>query len=120
MSIIKRQIPSGYVIFCDDVRQEINGKTIFIGVYHGNDMTVLADSWSVTIPKLSIVIAYHENIDTFISMNEVRVYLPGEPEDSPSLRIQPPPKEALEAITPPRPLDDNAELMKGFVNYTII
>lgn len=83
-------------------------------------MTVLADSWPVTIPKLSLVIAYHENSETFISLSEIRVYLPGEPEDTPSFRIQPPPKDALQAITPPRPFDDDADLMKVFVTYAII
>lgn len=120
MPIIKRQSPSGYVIFCDDVRPEINGKMIFVGVYPGNDMTVLVDSWPATIPKLSLVIAYHENRETFVSLSEIRVYLPGEPEDTPSFRIQPPLKEALEAIIPPRPFDDDTDLMKGFVTYTMI
>jgi hypothetical protein len=83
-------------------------------------MTVWADSWPVTISKLSLVITYHENIETFISVSEIRVYLPGEPEDKPSFRIQPPLKEALEAISPPRPFDDDADLMKGFVTNTII
>jgi hypothetical protein len=119
MAVIKRQSPSGYVIFCDDIRQETNGKMIFIGVYPGNDMTVLSDSWPVTISKLSLAISYHENRDTFLSVSEIRIYLPGEPEDTPSFRIQPPPKEALQAITPPRAFDDDADLMKGFVTYTI-
>ena len=120
MAKIKRQSPSGYVLFCDDVRMEINGKVMYIGVYSGNDMTVFSDSWPATINKLAFAISYHENRDRFLSVSEIRVYLPGEPEDRPSLRIQPPLKEALEAIIPPRPFDNDADLMKGFVTYTII
>jgi len=39
MSIFVPHSPSGYTIFCDEVRQEIGGKLLFIGVYSG-DMVV--------------------------------------------------------------------------------
>lgn len=34
--IILPQRPSGYTIFCDDVREEITGKMTFVGVYSGS------------------------------------------------------------------------------------
>lgn len=113
MSIIKRQSPAGYVIFCDEIRQEMTGKLIYIGVYPGNDMTVVGDSWPVTIQKLTLIIAYYENKDTFLSLSEILVCLPGESEDKPSFRFPPPSQEALTVITPPSPSDDDGDIVKG-------
>jgi len=41
-----------YCIFADDVRQETNGKMLYIGTYF-NDMRV--QEFPFTIPKLSII-----------------------------------------------------------------
>jgi hypothetical protein len=31
--IVNPTLPNGFVLFCDDVRQEVTGKTIFVGAY---------------------------------------------------------------------------------------
>lgn len=41
--IIWPTLPGGYVIFCDDVRQEINGKFTYVGIY-GGQMTIWGDA----------------------------------------------------------------------------
>lgn len=78
-------------------------------------MTVLGDSWPVTIPKLSLIIGYHENRDTFLSLSEIRIYLPEESDGEPSYRFPAPSQEALQSIMPPPPLDldDDGDMMKG-------
>jgi len=57
MSVIHPSTPGGYTIFCDDVRQENNGKQIFIGVYNA-DMVV--ESLPALLPSFSFVIRYQE------------------------------------------------------------
>ena len=49
-----------HAFFCDDVRNEIGGKTSFIGVYSDK---MLASSLPGTVPKLCVVISLHTAID---------------------------------------------------------
>lgn len=57
MSVISPSTPSGHSIFCDDVRNEANGKQILIGVYNAD---MLVDSFPILLPNFSIVIRYQE------------------------------------------------------------
>lgn len=41
--IIQPSFPSGYVIFCDDVRQEVGGKITIVGAYAG-EMTAYGET----------------------------------------------------------------------------
>lgn len=43
--------PFAHALFCDDVRQEVNGKVTYVGVY-GPDM--LVTRFPVTLPKLCV------------------------------------------------------------------
>ena len=60
MNEIRRSTPFGYTIFCDDVRNEINGKVTLVGVYAG-DVIVLG-TLPVTLPKLGLSVNYHEKL----------------------------------------------------------
>lgn len=44
--------PYGVTLFCDDIRQEVNGKTTLVGVY-GPELIVLGED-SVTMPILAL------------------------------------------------------------------
>ncbi|AIT79115.1 DUF6941 family protein [Novosphingobium pentaromativorans] len=48
--IIHPTTPGGYAIFCDDIRDEINGKTTLVGTYNGE--MFLQASLPATIPQL--------------------------------------------------------------------
>lgn len=54
--IIHPAMPAGYVIFCDDIRQEVNGKITLVGVY-GGEMTIYGNA-PASIPKLGIAIRF--------------------------------------------------------------
>lgn len=47
-------------LYCDDIRQEINGKFSYIGVYQSE---LIAQSLPITLPKLCIVIMVRSPID---------------------------------------------------------
>ena len=53
--IINPTYPGGFVIFCDDVRFELGGKTTYVGVY-GDEM-LFSSSDPVQMPQLCAVIA---------------------------------------------------------------
>ncbi len=48
--IINPSLPSGYVTFCDDIRHEITGKQIFVGVYNGQ--LLIAGELPAVIPQI--------------------------------------------------------------------
>jgi hypothetical protein len=45
--------PSGFSIFCDDIRYEMSGKQTYIGVYDGSMR--IASSAPATIPQLCVL-----------------------------------------------------------------
>lgn len=57
--IIQPALPSGYVIFCDDVRHEVSGKQTLVGTY-GTEMTVYGTAPAV-VPSLSAVVRFRED-----------------------------------------------------------
>jgi hypothetical protein len=58
MKVIPIATPSGFSIFCDDVRTEVNGKHLYIGVYTG-DMFI-QPAFPAALPSFSVVIRYRE------------------------------------------------------------
>ncbi|MEQ8377409.1 DUF6941 family protein [Parvibaculum sp.] len=82
---MKKTYPFGWVIFCDDVRMESNGKRIYIGTY-SNVMYVNA-GFPVTLPKLVITITCVNSIESPREIQEILVYVPGDPPDVPSMKI---------------------------------
>ncbi len=75
---VLRQTPGGHVLFCDDVRQEVNGKFIFIGVYTGE--MIYGGDFPVVIPQLFACVTYIER--------------PGDGDDLATLHIDGPSGEA--------------------------
>ena len=77
----------GYSVFCDDVRQEVNAKQSFMGVYP-NAMSIHG-TFPASIPKLCISIyfcelqALAEKRDWIIP---IAVFGPGESFDNPALK----------------------------------
>jgi hypothetical protein len=57
VTIIAPSTPSGYSLFCDDIRQEDNGKQILLGLYNGD---MLVNSFPILLPTFRVVIRYQE------------------------------------------------------------
>jgi hypothetical protein len=119
MPAIKRPSPAGHVIFCDDIRQENTGKLLYIGVYAGHEMNVFAESWPVTIPKFGLAISISGDDKTLLSLTQIRIYLPGDAEESPSLQVPVQSRDMLSAMPEPR-FDQDNDLMRGTTNYVVM
>lgn len=76
--------PFGYTLFCDDIRQEVNGKSTLVGVY-GNDL-IIYGSLPATLPKLALWVSYFERLGESREPLELLVYLPGDGDDAPTMR----------------------------------
>lgn len=75
----------GHSLFCDEVRKEITGKDIYVGVY-STGMTVHAE-YPYTHPHMSIVVTYSEDINIESTDVKVSIFPPGEDEPIGSLTI---------------------------------
>src|SRR6266446_595417 len=75
--------PYGYTIFCDDIRDEIGGKVTFVGTYR-NALLIHGD-FPFTLSQLAMSISFVTQANLRPERLPLRVYLPGDPEDSPSI-----------------------------------
>jgi hypothetical protein len=103
MTVIPRSSPTGYAIFCDEVRREDNGKHIHLGVYVG-EMVINAPSFPVRLPRLSVVINYYETVGESTEPVRFAVFLPGEQAPAGEFTINKP-----EGPIPPPPAPEEGE-----------
>lgn len=66
--------PFGTTIFCDDIREELGGKSSYMGIYKGE--MIVAAEFPVILPTFAISIQYVEPIDLPIMPVTIRVSLP--------------------------------------------
>jgi hypothetical protein len=83
MTEISWPTPYGYTIFCDDIRNEIDGKVTLVGIYSA-DM-IFKVPLPVIVPKLGIVISYFERRGESVDPIRLEVYLPGDEDGKPSI-----------------------------------
>jgi hypothetical protein len=57
MTVFSPSTPSGHSLFCDEIRQEDNGKQLLIGLYNGD---MLVESLPILLPSFRILIRYQE------------------------------------------------------------
>lgn len=74
----------GHTIVCDDIRQEISGKLIFIGAYTQGIMVIHGDL-PFTLPQLCFAISLSQKKETFSPSVKIRIFVPGDAEDAPSI-----------------------------------
>lgn len=57
MKLVKPRSPSGFTVFCDDIRQENTGKAIYVGVYTAGEMQVALPP-PVSLPGFCFAITF--------------------------------------------------------------
>ncbi len=72
----------GYTTFCDDIRQEVGGKTSLIGCYAGTIW--LHNPFPFTFPKFCFSIDLVQRREIFDPNIELKILLPGDADDAPS------------------------------------
>src|SRR5205823_1904014 len=74
-------------VFCDDIRQELNGKQTFVGVYSGN-VVIHAPTQPVSLPTFAFAITLFEPHDLVRTRDfgiPLGVYLPGDDPNTPTI-----------------------------------
>ena len=84
--MIEQDLPDvfGYTVFCDDIRQEANGKLIFIGVYPHEAMLVQG-KFPLTLPRICFSILVAQKISSFLPTVGIQIFVPGDSSDAPSI-----------------------------------
>ena len=75
----------GYTVFCEDVREELAGRKSYMGIFQGG--LGLLTPPPATLMKLMVVVHYFEHVDVPILPLELRIAMPDDSDDEPSIRI---------------------------------
>ena len=105
----------GYTIFCDDIRVEIGHKLTYVGAYGGR--MLVHSSFPVAIAKLCLGIVYYQRLSKVVMPIKINVFLPGDPDEKPSVQAEMPPEATQQAIDSAEALASraNTEAASGFV-----
>jgi|GEM_PF-907529 len=75
MAVILPATPYGYTIFCDDIRQEANGKLIYVGVYT-SEMIIYGAS-PMLLPTFVAATTYRERPGESNAPVKIKMFVPG-------------------------------------------
>lgn len=105
----------GRVVFCDDVRTELDGKVTLIGCYNA-DM-VFPTSFPALLAKLGFYIQFFEMPDSANEKLKLEVFFPGDATDKPSMVSELPQLEMImpEEVNARRDEDTRKVLAFNFV-----
>jgi hypothetical protein len=91
----------GYTTFCDDLRFEFDGKITLVGSYHG--VMYVRTAFPVTLPKFAISTVFNQRKTVFESKLRLKMFLPGDPDDEPSIVVEIEPPADTPAVNSERP-----------------
>jgi hypothetical protein len=75
----------GFSLFCDDIRPEVGGKISAMGLYQ--EQFITQNALPIVVPKFCILVMYYEIVDRIQADAELRVFLPNDAADSPTVRL---------------------------------
>lgn len=104
----------GFSLFCDDIRPEIGGKMSVMGIYQSDMISPPNFIFPLVIPKFCILIKYYELKDAFSDDINVRVFMPGDAKDAPSIALPFPRTQLNAEMPPPCPLEEDQERVFNF------
>jgi hypothetical protein len=82
MTLLSQSLPTGHATFCDDIRQEDNGKHLLIGVYNS---VMYVPQFPFVALKMCFRIRYVERPNDASQPVQFRIFLPGAKPDNPAL-----------------------------------
>jgi hypothetical protein len=98
----------GFSLFSDDIRGEVAGKITVVGIYQGEMLFASSAEFPSVYPKFCILVKYYEVKDAFSDDIVVRIFLPGDAKDTPSVTV-PIPASVRSGAPPPYPLEEDQE-----------
>jgi hypothetical protein len=108
MSVIAHS-PNGSAIFCDDVRQEMNGKQILIGIY--TTEMIIHPSFPAALPTFAVVVRYTERRSENYLPVTFKIFVPGQDDAAFEAEVS---KEQLEAVPYSEDKEPDPQVLIGF------
>lgn len=99
--IVNPSLPSGHVIFCDDIRHEVTGKVTFVGTY--TNFMYINGSLPIALSKFCMGIVYRDERDSLENVT-IKIFMPGDKEDGPSAEYHITPQADM--VPPPATSDE--------------
>ena len=97
----------GYTIFCDDIRVEIGNKLTYVGTYGGR--MVVPGTFPATISKFCLGVVYYQRMSKGVLPVRINVFLPGDPDEKPSVQAEMPPEASQQAVESAKELASRVE-----------
>lgn len=116
MSEISWPTPFGYTIFCDDIRNEMDGKVTLVGIYAGE--MIFNVPLPAIIPKLGFVIKYFERSGESTDPIKLLIYLPGDEENKASITFDFP-YEEMRKVPPQQDSEIKDARLSGIFNLVL-
>jgi len=114
---VPRPSPHGHCIFCEDIRQEINAKESYVGVFAGPDMHVLG-KLPTNVGKFFIKVYYSQRPTDAAAPVRLVVMMPGETAETAATQAEIDFPALMRDFPPPSPeLDDpflSIQMVFGF------
>lgn len=117
MKSIAQKSPFGDTIFCDDIRYEVGGKVSYIGTYRGS--LIIYDPFPVTLPKFGFAIRYSERPGESEEDVTLGIYMPGDDDDAPSIKIELPIDELRSTPRDPKQMESEEDLILTAVFHMV-
>lgn len=76
----------GHTVFCDDIRQEVTGKYIYIGVYQA--AMIIHVPFPVKLSRIAFVVSVGQRAATAVPEMSFKIFLPGDNDDTPSIEAE--------------------------------
>jgi hypothetical protein len=86
----------GHAVFCDDIRFEVDGKITYVGAYNHGRMNIRG-SFPANLAKFCVGITFVQRRDIFVPNIALKIFLPTDPEDKPTVDMD---------LTPPAEIPD--------------
>lgn len=93
---------SGYTVFCDDIRFEQEGKITLVGIYH-SAILIRSNEFPVNLPKFALSVVFNQLKSIFEPKLQLRISLPGDKVEEPSIVVEIEPPADLPALNSERP-----------------
>jgi hypothetical protein len=85
MTVIIPNTPYGYTVFCDDLRQESNGKLIYVGVYMSE--MIIFGAPPMLLPTFVAVTTYRERPGESDVPVKIKMFVPGSDDAAAELEL---------------------------------
>jgi hypothetical protein len=102
----------GFSLFCDDIRAEVGGKMSVMGIYQADMVFPPSTVFPFNITKLCILVKYYEEPGKLTEDLELRVSIPGDSADKPSI-VVPMPRSDVDKSGKGFPLESDQKHVVG-------